>query len=115
MQACKRQHGIALRELMNGGGAELVRLRHGAGCVVRGGQVAAGEIGLLGLMPRFGHSRRDPILPLRCRITGEGMAEILYDVKTICAAYHAQPDYVIRPVEQVRTMVWGEHTVPPRL
>jgi len=43
------------------------------------------------------------------------MAEILYDVKTICAAYHAQPDYVISRVEQVRTMVWGEHKVPLRL
>jgi len=43
------------------------------------------------------------------------MAEILYDVKTICAAHHAQPDYVISRVEQVRTMVWGEHKVPLRL
>src|SRR5712671_5859279 len=89
IQASERQHGVALRELMNGGGAELVRSRHGASRVVRGGQVAAGETRLLGLTPRFGHSPRNPIFHLRCGIVGEGMAEILYDVKTICAAYHA--------------------------
>ncbi len=43
------------------------------------------------------------------------MAEILYDVKTVRAAYHTQPDYVVSRVEQVRTMVWGEHQVPLRL
>ncbi len=115
IQARERQHRVALRELMNGGGAELVRLRHGTGGIVRGRQVVAGEIRLLRLMPRVGHSRRNPIFHLRCRIVGEGMAEILYDVKTICAAQHAQPDYVVSRVEQVRTMVWGEHQVPLRL
>src|ERR1700730_15283169 len=100
---------------MNGGGAEFVRLRHGAGCVVRSEQVAPSQKWLPDLSPGCGHSCRNPVLHLRCGIIGEGMAEILYDVETIRASHHPQPDHVISRVKQVRTMVWGEHQVPLRL
>ena len=44
MQAGIAENTVALRELLNGGGAEFVRFRHGTGCVIRHGKIAANKV-----------------------------------------------------------------------
>ena len=109
MQAGVGENGVALRKLMNRGGAELVGLCHGAGRVVCNEQIAAGEVGLAGLAARLRHSRRNAVLHFGRGIIGEGMAEVLHDIQPVSAADHAQPDHVISRVEQVRAMRRGQH------
>ena len=88
MQAGVGQHRVTLGKLTNGGGAELVRLRHGAGRIVGSGQIAAGESRLVGLVPRLRHRRCNPILHFRGGLTGEGMAEVLHNVQPVSAPNH---------------------------
>ena len=103
------EYGVALRELLNGGGAEFVRLRHGAGRVIRRGKIAAGESWLLRLVARLRHGRRNSLLHLRSGIIGEGVAEILHDVEPVAAANHAQADHIVSRVEQIGAMRRREH------
>src|SRR5579863_4164724 len=81
VQAGVSKHRVTLRKLMNGGGAELVRLRHRTGRTVRSWQIAAGKIRDSRLMPYLRHSGGNSLLHFRCRIIGEGMAEILHYVQ----------------------------------
>ena len=78
-----------LRKLMNGGGAEFVRVRHGAGGIVSAGQVAAGDIRLLRVMPRLHYCRGNVLLYFRGRGIGEGVAEVLHNIQIVSAANHA--------------------------
>ena len=43
------------------------------------------------------------------------MAEVLHNVQPVSATDHAQPDYVISRVEQVRAMRGGKHQMLLRL
>ena len=96
MQAGVGEHGVALCKLMNGGGSELIGLRHGTGDIVGSGQIAAGEIRLVRLTARLRHGCGDAVFEFGRGVIGEGVTEILHDVEAIAAAHYAHADDVVR-------------------
>ena len=109
MQARIGEYGVALREFMHRLGSQFVRLCHGARHKVCVRKIASRQCGLTRLISRLSKRRRNLLLHFCQGIIGEGVAEILHDVKPVSAADHAQPDHVIGRVEQVRAMRRGLH------
>ena len=109
------EYVVALRKLMNGRGAESVRLCHRAGGIVRSRQVAADQVRLTGLVPRLFQSHGNSAFYFGGGITGQGMAEIFHHVQPVSATDDTQPDDVVSRVKQVFAMGRGEHQMSLRL
>ena len=109
MKAGIAENREAFAQLANGGGPELVGMRHRAGSFVDNRQIAWLQSSLASLLTCIIHGRGNAVFHFAGGVVGESMAEILHDVQPVSATNHAQPDHVVGRVEQVRAVRRGKH------
>ena len=109
MEAGEGENVVAFRDAANWRRPQSIGVRHGTSSIVGTKPVATLQADAASGATQLVYSSGDTVFYLRGRIFGEGAAEILHDVKAVTIAYYAEPNHVVRGIEQVRAMGRRQH------